>query len=117
MLRSDICHLSSNTKEIRSENCFEKAFDQMNECPLDVGGYFIVKGVERVILIQEQLSKNRILLKDDNGDLKASVISSTHDKKSKTLVICKKGRAVPEEQLFCRRHTSCDSAKVSMSCV
>ncbi|KAM0679347.1 DNA-directed RNA polymerase III subunit RPC2 [Binucleata daphniae] len=64
----------------------------MNECPLDIGGYFIVKGVERVILIQEQLSKNRILLENDGkDDLKTSVISSTHDKKSKTLVICKKG--------------------------
>ena len=31
----------------------------MGECPIDPGGYFIVKGQEKVILIQEQLSKNR----------------------------------------------------------
>lgn len=30
-----------------------------NECPLDPGGYFVVKGTEKVILVQEQMSKNR----------------------------------------------------------
>ena len=35
---------------------------RLSECPLDPGGYFIVKGVEKVILIQEQLSKNRIII-------------------------------------------------------
>lgn len=34
----------------------------MGECPLDPGGYFVVKGTEKVILIQEQLSKNRIII-------------------------------------------------------
>tara|TARA_R110002050_G_scaffold193246_1_gene328136 strand:+ start:105 stop:335 length:231 start_codon:yes stop_codon:yes gene_type:complete len=38
----------------------------LKECPLDPGGYFVVKGVERVILIQEQLSKNRIIVENDN---------------------------------------------------
>ena len=36
---------------------------------LFVGGYFIVKGTEKVILIQEQLSKNRIIV--EKGDKKA----------------------------------------------
>ncbi|KAM0675010.1 DNA-directed RNA polymerase III complex subunit Rpc2 [Gurleya vavrai] len=90
MLRSSICHLTNSNYEIRSKESSENFFKKMNECPLDTGGYFIVKGVERVILIQEQLSKNRILLEDDN-ELQASVISSTHDKKSKTFVIYKKG--------------------------
>ena len=44
------------------------------ECPLDPGGYFIVKGVEKVILSQEQMSKNRIIIeKDSNGCYLASV--------------------------------------------
>lgn len=38
---------------------------QMKECPHDPGGYFIVKGVEKVILTHEQLSKNRIILESD----------------------------------------------------
>lgn len=34
----------------------------MQECPYDPGGYFIVRGSEKVVLIQEQLSKNRIMI-------------------------------------------------------
>lgn len=37
----------------------------MTECPLDPGGYFVVKGTEKVILVQEQLSKNRIIVETD----------------------------------------------------
>ena len=42
---------------------------KLNECPLDPGGYFIVKGVEKVILIQEQLSKNRMIVEVDRKGL------------------------------------------------
>jgi DNA-directed RNA polymerase beta subunit len=38
---------------------------QLKECPHDPGGYFIVKGVEKVILTHEQLSRNRVLLETD----------------------------------------------------
>lgn len=39
-----------------------------------IGGYFIVKGQEKVILIQEQLSKNRIIVEQDRkGAVGASV--------------------------------------------
>ena len=40
---------------------------KMQECLYDPGGYFIVKGAEKVLLMQEQLSKNRILV-DMNDD-------------------------------------------------
>ena len=54
----------------------------MGECPIDPGGYFIVKGQEKGILIQEQLSKNRILVeKGGKGEITASVTSSTHQHK------------------------------------
>jgi len=40
----------------------------LDECPIDPGGYFITRGTEKVILIQEQLSKNRLLVElDRNG--------------------------------------------------
>ncbi|KAL0167860.1 hypothetical protein M9458_036082, partial [Cirrhinus mrigala] len=56
-------------------------------------GYFIVKGQEKVILIQEQLSKNRIIVEQDRkGAVGASVTSSTHEKKSRTNMIVKQGR-------------------------
>jgi len=38
------------------------------------GGYFVIKGTEKVILIQEQLSKNRMILEiDGKGNTCASV--------------------------------------------
>ncbi|PSR87063.1 DNA-directed RNA polymerase III subunit RPC2 [Coniella lustricola] len=68
----------------------------MNECPLDPGGYFIIGGTEKVILIQEQLSKNRVIVEADEKKetIQASVTSSTHERKSKTYVIMKKDRIV-----------------------
>ena len=57
MLRSSKCILSS-----KSENDMA----HLHECPLDPGGYFIVNGTEKVILVQEQLSKNRIIVEQEN---------------------------------------------------
>lgn len=48
----------------------EEELARVGECPLDPGGYFVVKGTEKVILIQEQLSKNRIII--DTGALPAA---------------------------------------------
>lgn len=72
----------------------------LGECPLDPGGYFVVRGVEKVILIQEQLSKNRIIVEVNKKDeVTASVTSSTAQRKSRTNVIVKKNR------FFLRIHT------------
>ncbi|KAL1902157.1 DNA-directed RNA polymerase III complex subunit Rpc2 [Ceratocystis pirilliformis] len=87
MLRSSKCWLSgANNSQMEA----------MNECPLDPGGYFIVGGTEKVILIQEQLSKNRVIVEADekNNIISASVTSSTHERKSKTYVQFKKDRIV-----------------------
>ncbi|QRV99527.1 DNA-directed RNA polymerase III subunit C6 [Ceratobasidium sp. AG-Ba] len=85
MLRSSKCVLAGQS---------EAALARMTECPLDPGGYFIVKGTEKVILVQEQLSKNRIIVETDpvKGIVQASVTSSTHERKSKTYVLMKKNR-------------------------
>ncbi|KAI5962489.1 RET1 [Candida pseudojiufengensis] len=82
MLRSNKCMLDGMN---------EKLMAQVDECPLDPGGYFIVNGTEKVILVQEQLSKNRIIVEADEkkGIVQASVTSSTHERKSKTYVITK----------------------------
>ena len=89
MLRSNKCHLDGVHPDEMSKKM---------ECPLDPGGYFIVKGTEKVILVQEQLSKNRILVELDGRGagvtVQASVTSSTHERKSKTYVICKYGRVL-----------------------
>lgn len=90
MLKSNKCVLAG-----KSDN--EMA--RKDECPLDPGGYFITKGQEKVILIQEQLSKNRILVESAKGIIQASVTSSTHERRTKTYVIQKKG-------LMCLRHNT-----------
>ena len=83
---------------LRSSNCIltgknPRELAVLNECPIDSGGYFVVRGVEKVILIQEQLSKNRIIVElDRKGNIGCSVTSSTHDRKSRTNLIVKKGR-------------------------
>lgn len=83
---------------LRSKNCVlyqkdDHELSELKECPYDPGGYFIIKGVEKVILIQEQLSKNRIILEEDaKGVVCASITSSTHERKSKAYVIVKNGR-------------------------
>uniref|UniRef100_A0A672R237 DNA-directed RNA polymerase subunit beta n=1 Tax=Sinocyclocheilus grahami TaxID=75366 RepID=A0A672R237_SINGR len=81
-----------NALPIGSYLCVGKTpmeFSKLNECPLDPGrlsyGYFIVKGQEKVILIQEQLSKNPS--------------SSTHEKKSRTNMIVKQGRFLKHNTL------------------
>ncbi|KAG9894338.1 beta and beta-prime subunits of DNA dependent RNA-polymerase, partial [Aureobasidium melanogenum] len=48
MLRSNKCVLSGRS---------EKEMGLLNECAVDPGGYFVVRGQEKVILVQEQLSK------------------------------------------------------------
>ncbi|KAG1839326.1 hypothetical protein DFJ58DRAFT_812683 [Suillus subalutaceus] len=86
MLRSNKCVLTGRN---------EAQLARMTECPLDPGGYFVVKGTEKVILVQEQLSKNRIIVETDSvkGIVQASCTSSTHGGlKSKTYVTTKKGK-------------------------
>ncbi|KAF2219302.1 hypothetical protein BDZ85DRAFT_44924 [Elsinoe ampelina] len=66
----------------------------LNECAIDPGGYFIVRGQEKVILVQEQLSKNRIIVESVKGIVQASVTSHTANIKTKTYVLLKKGLLV-----------------------
>jgi DNA-directed RNA polymerase III subunit RPC2 len=66
MLRSSKCRLAGKN---------DRQLAYMNECALDPGGYFIVNGTEKVILVQEQLSKNRVIVESDpkKGIVSASV--------------------------------------------
>ena len=57
--------LHSSKCVLRNKSPAELA--KMQECLYDPGGYFIVRGAEKVLLMQEQMSKNRILL-DINDD-------------------------------------------------
>lgn len=93
MLRSCRCVLSGRS---------EAELAKLKECPFDPGGYFVVKGQEKVILIQEQLSKNRVLVEFDKNtnQIYSSVASSTHERKTKTTVILKRGRLYVQHNSF-----------------
>ncbi|CAE7215078.1 rpc2 [Symbiodinium natans] len=80
MLRSNLCALS-NAKT-------DEDVIALGECPMDPGGYFIVKGVERVLMMQEQSLTNRIVVEYDSKKLlQAFVTSSSDDTKSRTVVV------------------------------
>ncbi|XP_060177518.1 DNA-directed RNA polymerase III subunit 2-like [Lycium barbarum] len=92
MLRSCCCVLYGKDEE---------QLAKLGECPLDPGGYFVIKGTEKVILIQEQLSKNRIIIDTDKkGCVQASVISSTEKTKSKTIIKMEKEKIYLELNMF-----------------
>ncbi|PWY86877.1 beta and beta-prime subunits of DNA dependent RNA-polymerase [Aspergillus heteromorphus CBS 117.55] len=85
MLRSSKCVLADKTPA---------EMTVLNECPLDPGGYFVVNGTEKVILVQEQLSKNRIIVETDPKKeiVQASVTSSSNERKSKSYIVLKKDK-------------------------
>jgi DNA-directed RNA polymerase III subunit RPC2 len=113
MVRSRHCLLSGLTER--------ELADQARECPHDPGGYFIIKGVEKVILIQEQLSKNRVILEEDAATattttatgggriITASITSSTHERKSKAYVTVKGGR------LYLRHNTVSEDVPICIA--
>lgn len=91
-----------------ASNCWLSKMDhdqlasEAKECPYDPRGYFVIKGVEKVILIQEQMAKNRIIIEVEPKyhSLCAQVTSSTYEKKSRTTVIFKNGRFYLKHNLF-----------------
>lgn len=84
---------------LRSANCVltgrpDSEMGLLNECSIDPGGYFVVRGQEKVILVQEQLSKNRVIVESMKGIIQASVTSHTANVKTKSYVLLKKGLIV-----------------------
>jgi DNA-directed RNA polymerase beta subunit/intein/homing endonuclease len=61
MLKSSICVLTQN-KHIHSQFT--------GECPMDCGGYFIIKGSEKTVLGQERAAENRIYCFDGSNSAK-----------------------------------------------
>jgi len=49
MLRSTYCLLSGLT---------DRDLTELNECPLDPGGYFVINGSEKVLIAQEKMATN-----------------------------------------------------------
>lgn len=84
MVGSELCNLNNKTKE-------EKI--AMNECEFDEGGYFIVKGGEKVIVAQEKMANNQIyIFESKSGNLQAEVRSCVENSiKSASQFIVKLG--------------------------
>ena len=84
MLRSDRCVLNNKS---------DAELYRMKECPLDPGGYFVVRGAEKVVLIQEQAATNRILVElDKTGAFCCKVTSISDEMKTMTELNQKKGK-------------------------
>jgi DNA-directed RNA polymerase III subunit RPC2 len=79
MLRSSKCRLNGKT---------DRQMAHMNECALDPGGYFIVNGTEKVILVQEQLSKNRVIVETDAKKAMVSASVTRYVIIDRLIIIC-----------------------------
>lgn len=99
---------------LRSSRCIltrldtEEAMAKVKECPhgecscmtkttigitasLDPGGYFVIRGAEKVVLMMEQGCKNRIMVNyNAKKELVCEILSVTTERKSKTNIINKK---------------------------
>ena len=56
--------LGSSLDNLQTHKILKDDLLKLGECPHDPRGYFIVSGVERVVMIQERLRANRILMYD-----------------------------------------------------
>ncbi|PIN99823.1 DNA-directed RNA polymerase subunit B'' [archaeon CG10_big_fil_rev_8_21_14_0_10_43_11] len=56
MLKSELCYLNGKNKE---------ELIKLGEDPYDLGGYFIVNGTERAIVIIEDLAPNKLFIQDN----------------------------------------------------
>ena len=74
MIQSDLCILNTLNKEVRFN---------MGECRNDYGGYFIVDGMEKVIISQEKFANNLLYIKkykkDDIYSFSAEIRSVSED--------------------------------------
>ncbi|KAL7018244.1 hypothetical protein ACKWTF_010690 [Chironomus riparius] len=69
MLRSAYCLLN---------NLSDRDLTELNECPLDPGGYFIINGSEKVLIAQEKMATNTVYvfsMKDGKYAYKAEIRS------------------------------------------
>jgi DNA-directed RNA polymerase III subunit RPC2 len=85
MVGSSRCHLRGKD---------ERELANLQECPYDPRGYFVINGTEKVILIQEQMIENRILVERNPklDTIVANVISYTIDTNTMCELLAKNGR-------------------------
>ena len=67
MLKSNLCWLNGKTEEELIE---------LQEDPMDFGGYFIVNGSEKALMTQEVLASDRVIVAEQTDKIVAEVIST-----------------------------------------
>ncbi len=77
MLKSDLCHL---------KNLPENLLIDAGEDPFDPGGYFIIKGTERVLIGIEDVAPNRIITSKERDRIRSKVFSSIFGFRAKCVV-------------------------------
>ena len=75
MVQSSKCFLANKTKK-------EKEF--YGECPYDEGGYFIIKGKERVLVSQERMNHNVVYVFDQKVNQKFKMIAEIRSMSEET---------------------------------
>ena len=85
---------STTRKHLKLSETETEHFELHGECGGDPQGYFIIKGTEKVVLMQEQLCRNKVLMEPDwkRGILQASCASATLETKSKVGILLKNNR-------------------------
>lgn len=69
MLKSKFCHLHGLS---------EAELVRKNECPYDLGGYFIINGVEKVVIAQERMASNVVFVFAKNEPSPILYMSEIH---------------------------------------
>ena len=91
MLRSQLCHLYGKS---------EQEMIAMKECPLDPGGYFIIDGGEKALMMQEQAVSNRIMIEQCPKKLIQAVVTSNTSENKSRLVVCYSGKVKSKDRLY-----------------
>lgn len=84
MVRSNVCHLNGRSPSEAAT---------MGECAHDLGGYFIIRGGERVVIPQERPSENTIFVFQEKNasstkDLIRAEVKSTIDQRYFPIKAC-----------------------------
>ena len=74
MLRSKLCNLSGITPD---------AAIKVDEDPYDQGGYFIINGIEKVLVSQEELAPNRVMINKETKAGKETTVGRLNSNKGR----------------------------------
>lgn len=96
MLRSQFCHLYGKP----ANDLF-----QIDECPYDQGGYFIINGSEKVLIAQERMARNEVYVFAQTGSMayRAEIRSHQEQGFEKASQLSVRMMAKPNERNFAGR--------------